>query len=132
MSWTDRVKGGPVLEMKTSDHFISNMKVTEISCKGPLDESSREEFKNFINDLLEARRKLLMLNFSALTTIDEYGTGGLIAIKSKIAQAGGEIIILQPNAHVISLFQHVKIEQVMPVFTDLEKALKHFSRIPLP
>lgn len=65
-----------------------------------------------VNELLEAGHREFVLNLAAVSYLDSFGLGQLIAIWTSIGKKSGQMTLLRPTDHVRKLLQITKLDTV--------------------
>jgi anti-anti-sigma factor len=73
-----------------------------------------DELRAEVQQMLEARRKNLILDLSDAPMADSAGIGALVAIRTTILAAGGRLVIFSPQRRVREVLERM---QLVPFFT---------------
>lgn len=65
--------------------------------------------------------KLILLNFSEVRFIDSSGLGVLLGLYRDLSQRGGQLVVCSMNSAVSTLFDMVKLSQIIPCFETREE-----------
>ena len=85
-----------------------------------------------ITDAVVEGRKHILLDLSAVTSVDSAGLSELVAAYTTITNRGGELKLLRPSAPVSDVFQITQLGHVFEIFDDEEEALSSFVAATTP
>jgi anti-sigma B factor antagonist len=80
-----------------------------------------------IQELLERRRRKILLNFRDVTEIDSAGIGELVAAYATVKAHNGSLKLLSPPKKVCDMLKLTQLLKVMDVHVDEESAVHSFS-----
>jgi anti-sigma B factor antagonist len=112
--------------MKMAVHEKSGVSVVDISGKLTLGEST-SALRNKMHELAESGSGRILLNMADVTYIDSSGIGELVAAHTTVANAGGDIKLLNLAERVHDLLKITKLYTVFEVFEDEASAVGSFS-----
>lgn len=81
--------------------------------------------RNKVNDLLEMGHREFVLNLSNVSSIDAFGLGQLVSIRTAIHDLGGHMTLLRPTNHIRRLLYVTKLDSVIPILDDVEEPHSH-------
>ena len=90
---------------------------------GDLLRSVEQSLQNLINS---GARKLV-IDLTALTSIDSSGIGVLVSCGGLMISLGGQMRLAGAQGPVMKVFEIVRMPQILPVDTDLASTLAKFS-----
>lgn len=114
------------MSMKMAVHEKSGVSVVDISGKLTLGESTNA-LRNKMNELAESGSDRILLNMADVTYIDSSGIGELVAAHATVANAGGDIKLLNLAKRVHDLLKITKLYTVFEVFEDEASAIGSFA-----
>jgi anti-sigma B factor antagonist len=101
--------------------------VTVIDASGKLTlGEGTSSLRGKIRELVQGGARHIVLNLSDVTYMDSSGLGELIAGHTTLAQAGGEMKLLNLAKRVHDLLKLTKLYTVFEVFEDEQAAVKSF------
>lgn len=83
-------------------------------------------FQEELRDTIAANRKVV-INFSSVRFIDSSGLGNILAIYREISLKGGKMVLCSANSAVSTLFDMVKLSQIIPCFSTEEEAVSYLK-----
>src|SRR3990170_2193287 len=94
-----------LLEIKIRE--INGVSVLDVT--GALVHGSAKTLRDEIRRLLAENKSKLLLNFDAITRMDESGVGVLVAVWQSVRQTGGSLKMLKPGRCIRMAFAAVGI-----------------------
>ena len=97
--------------------------VEVVSLAGTLDAWSEPEVRASLRSVLDAGKRHLVLDLSALKRIDSSGLSALLSVLKAARAAGGDVVLLRPSAAVVSVLRLTRLDQILEAFEDEGPAL---------
>lgn len=91
-----------------------------------LDASNSAEFKQDVSSVLESKTQVIF-DMSGMRFIDSSGCGALLSCLRKLKSKGGGLKIFGLSKQVHSLFQIIRLDQILGTYETREDALKAFQ-----
>jgi anti-sigma B factor antagonist len=114
------------MSMKMAIHEKNGVSVVAMSGKLTLGEST-SALRNKIHELSERGSGRILLDMADLTYIDSSGVGELVAAHAAVANAGGDMKLLNLARRVHDLLKVTKLYTVFEVFEDEGPAIGSFA-----
>ena len=92
-----------------------------------LDAANSAEFKTAMTDLIKENPRII-LDLSVTEFLDSSGCGALLTSFRQAAAAGGDLKLCGPRETVTSLFDMLKLNQVIDVYNTREEAKENFNK----
>jgi anti-anti-sigma factor len=83
-----------------------------------------ETFSAAIERQIETGRADIVLDMERVGVVDSTGLGSLVRSHHRCVQSGGGLRLANLDFHVWELFQAAQITGVIPIFENLQQALK--------
>lgn len=96
-----------------------NYQVIEPS--GILDSTKAEEFRQQIDDALEAGAEILLIDLKDITFIDSSGLGALVVVLKKVKASNRHMYVCSINDQVRMLFELTSMDRVFEVLMDRDE-----------
>lgn len=93
-----------------------------------LGDPTQEQFRNTYLKHLEAGKRFFIVDLGAARQISSAGLGTFISLYSKTRPKGGELILVNVPAHVVSLFKMTKLDTIFHIQNTLNEALEELAR----
>ena len=97
-----------------------------VAFEGNLDTNTSPEAESKINELIDAGKQKLLVNFEQLNFISSAGLRVLLATVKKLNASGGELRICSLNATVQEVFDISGFITILSVKSTEEEALSSF------
>jgi len=91
-----------------------------------LDANNSPEFKQDVSSILESKSQVVF-DMSGLRFIDSSGCGALLSCLRKLNSKGGDLKLFGLSEQVRSLFQIIRLDQILGTHETREDALKAFQ-----
>ena len=82
-----------------------------------------QEFQESLWNSLEKNIKFIIVDLSAVTFISSWGIGMLIHGLTTTKNRGGEFKVACPANTVLSVFEKVKIDKILNIYSTLDEAM---------
>lgn len=106
-------------------NFEIKNKILIVMIEGELDHHTSMEIRDRIDkEMNRNKTKNLILDFTNLTFMDSSGIGVILGRYKNIQKRNGKLIIVNPNPQVIRIITISGLHKIVPVFSDMEDALK--------
>ncbi len=94
-----------------------------VTPEGRLDLASASEFKQTLNDIVEAGDRILVVDLSNVSFVDSSGLGALISGMKATRLAGGDLRIAQVGEQARLILELTTLDKVMKIYPTVEEAL---------
>lgn len=101
-------------------------RVTVLDLTGKLAGDAADTFATDVDRLIIAGRTRLVLNLAGVSFIDSAALGGLLSKRAAVANAGGQLKLINLTARVRDLMVTTKLEVVFDTFGSEADALASF------
>ena len=91
-----------------------------------LDAHNSPEFKQDVSPILESRSQVIF-DMSGMRFIDSSGCGALLSCLRKLKAKGGDLRLFGLSKQVQSLFQIIRLDQILGTHETRDDALKAFQ-----
>jgi anti-sigma B factor antagonist len=115
------------MNLRATNRDIGDTTVVDISGRITLGEGSAL-LRTLVRQLLDQRRKFIVLNLADVSYIDSSGIGELVSSFTAVKKEGGELKLLNLTKKVHDLLLITKLFTVFDVHNDEEKAIASFPR----
>jgi anti-sigma B factor antagonist len=100
-------------------------RITVLELDGNLTIGTADEtFSAAIERQIDAGRADIVLDMERVGVVDSTGLGSLVRSHHRCVQSGGGLRLANLDFHVWELFQAARIAGVIPIFENLQAALK--------
>jgi anti-sigma B factor antagonist len=96
--------------------MTSSFKVLEPA--GILDSTQAEAFRKAVDEALEEKYEIILIDLKNVTFIDSSGLGSLVMVLKKVRAADRKLYICSVNDQVRMLFDLTGMDRVFEVFAD--------------
>ncbi len=103
-----------------------SVKLEVITPEGILDCTKAEEFRQMVDEMLEAGVETILIDLKDITFIDSSGLGTLVVILKKVRGMDRKFCLCSVNDQVRMLFELTSMDRVFEVYEDqsaFEKAV---------
>jgi anti-sigma B factor antagonist len=111
---------------KLSPRQVGDVTVIDVAGRITLGEGS-SNLREGIRDMVAKGNKKLLLNLGDVTYIDSSGIGELVSGFTSVANAGGQLKLINLTKRVKDLLQITKLYTVFEVYEDEAAAIRSFS-----
>ncbi|HUK54208.1 MAG TPA: STAS domain-containing protein [Candidatus Binatia bacterium] len=115
------------MNLRATNRDIGDTTVVDVSGRITLGEGSAL-MRTLVRQLLDQKRKFIVLNLADVSYIDSSGIGELVSSFTAVKKEGGELKLLNLTKKVHDLLLITKLFTVFDVHNDEEKAIASFSR----
>ena len=112
------------MALRIDQRDIGAVKVLDLA--GKLAGDAADALWDRIDDLLDAGHSKLILNLGGVSFIDSAALGGLLSKRAAVANAGGQLKLLNLSERVWDLIVTTKLEMVFDTFGSEADALQSF------
>jgi len=81
-----------------------------------------------IRELIEKGQKKILLNLADVIAMDSSGVGQLIGAFTTARNHGADLKLMKPTSHVGDLLKITKLDTVLDIHNDEDKAIKAFAK----
>jgi anti-anti-sigma factor len=93
-----------------------------ITMYGVLDATSVERIERKLREFSAGQGAVLILDLSEVSFIASIGIRLLLAIAKSVGSQGGRLALLTPISGVFEILNLTGIDQIIPIYLDLEEA----------
>ncbi len=97
--------------------------VAVVTPDGRLDLASASEFKQTLNDIVEAGDRILVVDLSNVSFVDSSGLGALISGMKATRLAGGDLRIARVGEQARLILELTTLDKVIKIYPTVEEAL---------
>ena len=112
------------MALRIDQRDIGTVKVLDLA--GKLAGDAADALWDRIDDLLDAGHSKLILNLGGVSFIDSAALGGLLSKRAAVANAGGQLKLLNLSERVWDLIVTTKLEMVFDTFGSEADAVQSF------
>jgi len=105
----------------------NNMEISVVSLNGELDNESAELLRNNIEELINAGKTNIVLNFGELTYSNSAGLRELIASYKLAGSKGGKLILCSLQPQLDDLFSFTNLKKVFEIYPNEVDAIASFK-----
>jgi anti-anti-sigma factor len=98
--------------------------ISHVVLEGRFDAAGVEELDQRFTEATTGRGLPTVVDMSGITFMSSLGIGFLFANTKKLKKAGCKLVLLNPQGMVESVLKTSKMDKVMPLFYDLEEAIR--------
>jgi anti-anti-sigma factor len=95
--------------------------------RGYIDAHTVIEFEKAVNDVMESGVNRIILEMSALSYVSSAGIGAMMALARKLAQRGGDLVLLSPTPKVYTILDGLGFTKIFKIAENETEALKKLS-----
>ena len=119
---TDDGKGGTALEKHALTVTVENVDdVPVIRAVGELEIATVPEMRSKVTEVAERRPRAILFDFRQLSYLDSSGLGILVSAKKRLANHGGEVVIITAQPAVLKALSLSGLDQIMRIFASEEE-----------
>ena len=113
----------PTLEIEIGE-MPEGQKYQVIKFSGEFDKAGQTDIKKQLEDHVKNFPSVvLVFDFTALKFINSEGIGYLMEIHAHLVKGGKKLVIVGPPANIQDVFKAIGIQDVIPVYTDMQSFL---------
>ncbi|HUG66450.1 MAG TPA: anti-sigma factor antagonist [Pirellulaceae bacterium] len=98
--------------------------ISYLALEGRLDATAAEELEQSFTEAVTARGLPAVVDISGVTFMSSLGIGFLFAHTKRLKKAGCKLVLLNPKGMVEAVLKTSKMDKVMPLFYELEEAIR--------
>jgi anti-sigma B factor antagonist len=110
--------------MEITEARIRDIYLLELS--GRVDASCSGQLKDTVTAMIDAQKKKILIDLSAVNFIDSSGLGMLVACLRSATKTGGALKITSLQESPKKLFEVTRLDRVFEIFDDRDSAIKSF------
>jgi len=99
-----------------------------VHLEGALDQPTRDTFLNRLKSVLAEGNIRCALDMEKVTYANSTAIGDLVIQFDQFRDAGGELVLLNPQHRVLVIIEMVGVNSVLPIFNTLDEARQHLSK----
>jgi anti-anti-sigma factor len=88
---------------------------------GLLDGTKATQVRQEIDDILDQRADIVLIDLKDVTFIDSSGLGALVSALKAVRSAGGKLFICSINTQVRMLFELTSMDRVFQIFKNQDE-----------
>ena len=101
--------------------------ITLLKVHGELDFENTVWLRGEFHDLIKKDRIRMILDLSNVEIISSYTVGVFVAFARDLREKGGDLVFLNLQPRVLRTFEATRINHILDIFDDREKALESFK-----
>ena len=117
-------QGDEMTSMEMTEARLDDVYLLELS--GRLDATCSGQLKDTVSAMIDAQKKKILIDLSAVNFIDSSGLGMLVACLRSATKAGGKLKITSLQESPQKLFEVTRLDRVFEIFDDRDSAIKSF------
>ena len=94
---------------------------------GILDGTKSQQFRQHIQQLMETKPGVVVIDFKNVTFMDSSGLGALVLSLKTVRMAGCKLFLCSPNEQVMMLLELTSMDRVFKIFDSREELEKEIS-----
>ena len=99
-----------------------------LTVSGSLDAGPHADaFRQVLQDLLDRGHVRLVLDLDAVHFLDSAGLGEIVAARRRCRERGGALALARPRGKPRDLIALTRVDELVPVFDDLDAAVARAS-----
>ena len=98
-----------------------------LRCQGDLDAHTFEILDEAIMGLMEAGATHLLIDLTEVPYMSSAGIGVIIGSRSEAEEAGGKLVLLNPNNDIFDVLESMGMTNVLDIAHSLEEALQQLG-----
>lgn len=99
-----------------------------VNVSGEIDESNLSDFEQVVNPLVaNLNNKVLIFNFDGLEFISSKVIGQFASIYTTLTHSQRQLALTNLSQDIQDIFALVGLNQMIPIYPNLEDALAHFT-----
>ena len=114
------------MSVKLTTRQVGDVTVVDVAGRITLGEGS-SVLRDAMRDLVSKGQKKILLNLGDVSYIDSSGIGELVSGFTSVANAGGQLKLINLTKRVKDLLQITKLYTVFEVFDDEAAAVRSFA-----
>ena len=103
-----------------------------LQLEGDIDLAASPDLREVLRELSEQQPPLLVLDFEAVPYIDSSGLATLVEYVRNAKDYQGKLAIVSPNDRVRTVFELVRLDQLLPLHTSLAEVKAAAARPAQP
>ena len=111
------------MEITCKDHND----ITIISLSGEIDLYNTRRITETINQLVEAGKNKVIIDFEKVPYIDSSGIGTLLGGRKKLLEKDGNIVLINVQNSIMEVFKLMQIEDFISMFNSDKEAIDSFG-----
>lgn len=100
---------------------------TVVRVGGDVDAYTAPHLRTHLFTLLRGGSKHLVLDLEGVDFMDSSGLGVLIAVRRRLASAGGSVCVVCTREPIRRIFRITSLDRAVPVYTHVDEALPEAS-----
>jgi anti-sigma B factor antagonist len=105
-------------------------RAAQVVLEGSVDAHTVERFQKALADLAEGGVLWLVVDLSKMEYISSVGLNVLVNARSERRKAGGDLLLVAPQSHVLTIFKMLGLLEVLPISPTLDAAWTSLGRAP--
>ena len=107
------------------DLFHPRDSAVVVSIRGALGAPACDAFERSIDDLIQARHQLVILDVADLTYLGSRALGDMIRLRNAQRELGGKVRLAAPRPEIARLFELARLDEAFPTFRSVQDALSY-------
>ncbi len=84
-----------------------------LQIEGSLDALTVRDIRPILDEVVNAKRKLVTVDLHALTSIDSSGVGAIVSLFKRVKAYGGELVVVGAHAQPLAVLEVLKLDRVL-------------------
>ncbi|HPO05660.1 MAG TPA: STAS domain-containing protein [Candidatus Gracilibacteria bacterium] len=107
----------------TAVNNLKNSLCKGFSLRGQIDDSNKNELRDFLKSFLAGEEKFLLLDINALDYINSGVIADLIVLNEEFVANKKRFVLINPNLHIYDLINLVGFTSVVDCYASFEEAI---------
>lgn len=109
------------IRLETSERDVDGFKVLNVA--GEIDVYTAPQFKEAINQIINAGQKDLVVNMGQVTYMDSSGFGTLLSATKRLRPEGGSVNLVACNSAIDRMLRITRLNTVFGTYQTVEEAI---------
>lgn len=114
------------IRLETGTKDINGWKVLDVS--GEIDVYTAPQFKEAVNQLINAGQKDLIIDMSRVTYMDSSGFGTLLSATKRLRPEGGSVNLVACNSAIDRMLRITRLNTIFGTFQTIEEAMRELTK----
>ena len=112
--------------LQISVREYGDVSVLDLVGRSTVDPAESEFLSKYLQGLIAAGTRKLLLNLATLSRIDSSGFSIIVETYVSVKRKGGELKLLSPRGRVLDVLTMFRLPELIPCFEDEIEALESF------
>lgn len=110
------------IRLETGFTNINGTRILDVA--GEIDVYTAPQFKDAVNNILNAGQKHLIVNMAAVTYMDSSGFGTLLSATKRLRPQGGTVNLVKCNSAIDRILRITRLNTVFATFDSVDQAVQ--------